>query len=141
MFKFIRNLGSPTRWDLDPYLNWLDSNRLLLPDCLADAVSDDRFLLGSDRSLWHSRLSGYCLKGRSGEVRFLTESGLSEFEFSYERVLKILIVGRRFAAAPSLIVHEAVPIRRKCIRHAMSFLGGDGLVIYAEQIRFRERAC
>lgn len=137
MFKFIRNLGSPTRWDLDPYLHWLDSNRLLLPGCLADAVSDDRFLLGSDRSFWYSRLSNFVWGGGSGEVRFQTGNGLGEFEFAYERVLKVLIVGRRFAAAPSLTVHEILPVRRKCIRHAMSFLGGDGIVIYAEQIRFR----
>jgi len=140
MFKFIRNLGSPTRWDVDPYLYWLDSNLSLLPDGVADSVTDDRFLLGSDRSLWHSRLLSFVWEGRSGEMRFRADNGLSEFEFAYERVLKIVIVGRRFATAPSLTVHELVPIRRRCMRHAMSFLGGDGIVIYAEQIRFRERA-
>lgn len=140
MFRFIRNLGTPTRWDVDPYLYWLDSKLLLLPDGLAAAVSDDRFLLGSERSFWHSQLSSIVWEGRSGEIRFLSDSGLSEFEFTYERVLKVLLIGHRFAAAPTLTVHEMVPVRRKCIRHAMSFLGGDGLVIYAEQIRFRDRS-
>jgi hypothetical protein len=140
MFKLIRNLGSPTRWNLDPYLYWLDSNLSLLPDGLGDAVSDDRFLLRSDRSLWHSQLSRFHFEGRSAEMRFRADGGSREFEFAYQGVLKVLVFGHRFAAAPSLTVHELVPIRGKCIRHAMSFLGGDGVVVYAEKIHFRERA-
>lgn len=141
MFKFIRSLGSPTQWEITPYIRWLESRQSPLPDDLADAVARDRYKFELDRTMWYSKMTSHSCGGRSAEIRFRADSERREFEFTYEGLLKfeLHVPSRRIVGPRYLIVHELVPIRRRCIRHAMSFFGGDGIVIYAEKVCFREQ--
>lgn len=138
MFKLIRNMGSPTRWDITAYMDWLKANPGALSADLMDAVSEDRYSLDGDRSLWHAELHQMAWGRCGGRIQFRSDSGTHFSEFVYTGVRKVHVEGRRFRAAPSLVTHEVLPFRNGYIRHAMSFLGGDFLVIYANHVAFND---
>lgn len=140
MFKLIRNLGSPTRWDITAYSEWIAANSNALTSDLLDAVSEDRFRFHGDRSFWQADMHHVSWSGGSGRIEFRSDNGVNLSTFLYSGIRKVYVGQRRFSCAPCLIVHELLPFRRGYIRHAMSFLGGEVLVVYAKDVAFRECA-
>src|SRR5690606_30586606 len=128
-----KNMGSPTRWDVDPYLDYLDDVRATLPPDLQDLTTPDRYHLPSmsERSMWHAGFREIHVQSASIVLAARNDYDTRRFEFTYSGVLKVQTSYQRFRAMPSIVVQELVRLRNRVLRHSFSHLGGDITTIHA----------
>ncbi len=140
-FMYLQNLGSPTRWDVDPYLQYLSEVRETLPSELQDLTTPDRYELPSmsARSMWHAGFTEIEFQSASIFLAARNDKGTRRFEFRYGGALKVQTSYHRMRAMPSIVMQELVRLRNGVLRHSFSHLGGDITTIYASSIGFSDR--
>ena len=140
-FMYLKNMGSPTRWDVDPYLHYLKGVRATLPSDLQDLTTPDRFHLPSmsARSMWHTGFSEIQVQMASIFLAARNDHETRRFEFRYSGVLKVQTSYQCLRAMPSIVVQELVRLRNGVLRHSFAHLGGDVTTIHASSIAFSDR--
>lgn len=140
-FIYLRNTGSPTRWDVDRYFHYLRDARPALQADLQDLTSADRYELPSmsPRSMWHSVITE--IEVRSGSILLAARNDYDtrRFEFTYSGVCRVQTTYQQLRAMPSIVVQELVKLRNGVLRHSFSHLGGDVTTIHASSIGFSDR--
>jgi hypothetical protein len=137
-FRYLRNLGSPTRWDVACYFEYRDRVMGRLAPDLRSMVEARRYFPGAEGTLWCSKL--LCVDARADELllSFVNDARDFAFEFSYRGVQKVSSQFSSFRAMPALVVQELTVLRSGIFRHAMSDLTGSCVVVYSRHIEFRE---
>jgi hypothetical protein len=135
-FRYLKNEGSPTRWDVSAYEKYRDHALGCLSPDLRDMISNDRYWLGTSATLWHSQLCKIQADKNEFKLIFISDSQDHFYEFLYLGVKKIVNGLTDNKAMPSLIIQELVVLRNGLLRHAMSDLGGRIVVVYAQDMRF-----
>lgn len=135
-FKFLINKGSPTRWDAGKYPEYCDRIANFLPECLVELMSEERYIPGGGRSLWAGDLTHLSANGRDIVICFKGDSENYFFSFVYSGVKKVVVDRMMISSNPVLIVQELVVLRDGTYRHALSDLGGNVTVIFAEELKF-----
>lgn len=137
-FRYIRNLGSPTRWDLTKYFEYRDQELRALPSDLRAIVNDSRYFLGTEGTFWHSKLVSMEAKCSELRLSFVSEHQSFAFEFWYRDLKKVASRILSFRVMPSLVIQELTLLKGDIFRHALSDLTGQAVVIFASEVRFTE---
>lgn len=140
-FVYLENMGSPTRWNVDPYLDYLARVRETLPVDLQDLTTADRFHLPSmsPRSMWHAGFTEIDVRSGSILLAARNDYGTRRFEFQYGAVVRVQTNHQRIRAMPSIVMQELVKLRNGLFRHSFSHLGGDITTIYSSAVSFSDR--
>lgn len=140
-FIYLENLGSPTRWNVDPYFDYLRNIRATLPPDLQDLTTPDRYHLPSmsARSMWHAGFSEIQVQSEGIFLAARNDYDTRRFEFRYSGVLKVQTSYQRLRAMPSIVMQELVLLRNGVMRHSFSHLGGYITTIHASSIAFSDR--
>ena len=134
-FLFLRNEGTPTRWDASRYFAYLERVEEQLPPDLQDLVSERRLMLSSPDSLWHARISSFKADRECIEVAGASVENGTPFQLRYAGVLKVQTTQELYYM-PSLVIQELVLLRSGVLRHTMSDLGGNLLTVHAQRLSF-----
>jgi len=140
-FMFLDNLGSPTRWGLDRYFDYLAKVRPTLPTDLQDLTAEDRYQLPSmsAMSLWHAGFTQVEIGRESILICAHNDYGTRRLEFRYSGVCKYQTTAANVRAMPSIVVQELVQLRNGILRHTFSHLGGYFTTIHARSVSFSDR--
>ncbi len=139
-FIFLKNEGSPTRWDGTRYFEYLKTIKRSLPDDLASLTHLERYALPShsDLSFWHSVVTH--IESHDDLIKIIANNdfGTRRFEISYLGIKKIQSTKLKFKARPWLVMQELVVMPNGLLRHTYSDIGGDFTTIYATGMTFHE---
>jgi len=139
-FIFLKNEGSPTRWDGTRYFEYLKAIRRSLPDDLVSLTRQERYALpsSSDMSFWHSVVTH--VQANEDQIQIVAENdyGTRRFEISYSGVKKVQSTQLKFKARPWLVMQELVLMPKGLFRHTYSDIGGDLITVYSAGMRFNE---
>jgi hypothetical protein len=140
-FLYLQSAGSPTRWNVDRYFQYMQAVRPSLPLDLQDMTAEDRYELPSmsPRSMWHASVTQIEVKSRELFLSARSDGDSRRFEFSYSGVCKVQSTFHSLRAMPSIVVQELVRLPNGVYRHSLSYLGGDMSTIYARSIGFSDR--
>ena len=139
-FIFLKNEGSPTRWDGTRYFEYLKSIRRSLPEDLLNLTVQERYALPSysDLSFWHSEVTHLDAHDDIIHLAAKNDYGNRRFEFSYTGVKKVQSTRLKFRARPWLVMQELVLMPNGLFRHSYSDIRGDFFTIYATSMTFSE---
>ena len=139
-FLYLKNDGSPTRWDGTRYFEYLETVRESLPEDLRSLTSSARFNLpsASELSLWHSGINFIHIDRDQIKFGAVNRYGSRRFEFTYTGVMKVQTTLVRSYYMPSIVVQELVLMRGGTLRHTFSNLGGDFITIHSSGLTFQE---
>lgn len=138
---YLENMGSPTRWDVDPYLDYMEDVRAALAPDLQDLTTPDRYHLPSMsvRSMWHAVVSEIQVQSAGILLAARNDHGTRRFEFRYGGVLRVETGETQHGAMPSIVVQELVVLRNGVLRHSFSNHRGNITTIHASSISFSDR--
>lgn len=139
-FIYLKNEGSPTRWDGTRYFAYLDTIRHSLPEDLVSLTDRGRYELPSysKSSLWHADITQLEIARDQIRVSATNDYRTRRFEFIYAGVKKVVYMRVKFRAMPSVVVQELVVMPNGLFRHTCSDLGGDCTTVYASSLSFNE---
>lgn len=139
-FRYLKNLGNPSRWDFNRYFRYRDTIRDRLDGNLNSMLIDERFMLGTQGTFWRAQLIGAEVSKREMVLSWVSRSKRFVFDFHYIEPLRVSVRHMEVKAMPSLIVQELTLLPNGIHRHALSDLAGHPTVIYARAMRFSELA-
>jgi hypothetical protein len=139
-FLFLKNKGTPTKWDSGRYFRHLTNARQYLPADLISLTAEERYSLPSysDLSFWHSVVTQIEVNGDSIRVIARNDNNSRRFEFLYTGVKRVHSTQIKFHAMPWLIIQELVVMRNGLFRHTYSDIGGDITTIYSSSLSFQD---
>ena len=138
-FLYLRNLGTTTSWDADPYLRYIDRIGEAFPAHLGTLASVERFRLpsASRLSFWHSSFTQIAIDGSRIAIRGMNDARSRRFDLVYRGVRRVE-ASVRTSNMPWLVMQELVVLRNGLLRHAFSDIRGEVSTIVAENLDFRE---
>lgn len=139
-FRFLRNCGSPTRWDVERYFEYKRNALVGLPVDLQSMVSDLRYSLEAEGTFWHAEICSISIAGAKVEISFKSNSGRFTYELIYRGVRKVANDFSIAKSMPTLVIQELILLRNGLYRHVLADLKGRRVAIYAEEIEFFERS-
>jgi hypothetical protein len=137
---YIKNTGSPTRWDCTRYFQYLAGVRLDLAEELQDLTAPGRYELpsGSPLSLWRSGVTHFEANGDRIKIGARNDYGTRRFEFSYTGVSKVQTTMVSAYFLPEIVMQELVQLRNGVLRHTLSDMGGCFITIHAVSVGFQD---
>jgi len=139
-FLYLKNNGSPTRWDGTRYFDYLARIRNDLPADLKSLTDKARYDMPSTSalSIWRSSVSRIEAGAHDISIGALNDYGTRRFEFQYSGVRKFQTTSARLSQMPTIVVQELVVLPGGVFRHTFSDMAGAFTTIHAFSMSFRE---
>ena len=139
-FLYLKNDGSPTRWDGARYFDYLARIRNNLPADLQSLTDKGRYEMPSISalSIWRSGVSRIEAGPDSISIGAINDYGTRHFEFQYNGVRKFQTTSARLSSLPTIVVQELVVLPGGVFRHTFSDMAGAFTTIHALVVSFRE---
>jgi hypothetical protein len=139
-FLYLKNDGSPTRWDGTRYFEYLARIADNLPADLQSLTDKARYDMPSNSplSLWRSSVSRFEVAAGQISIEATNDYGNRRFEFHYNGVRKFQTTSAKLVYMPTIVVQELVKHRGDVLRHTISDMGGHLTTIHADSITFKE---
>ncbi len=139
-FLYLKNDGSPTRWDGTRYFEYLAKIAADLPADLQSLTDKSRYDMPSNShlSIWRSSVSRFEVATDQISIEATNDYGNRRFEFHYNGVLKFQTTSAKLVYMPTIVVQELVKLRGGVLRHTIADMGGHFTTIHAASMAFRE---
>ena len=139
-FLYLKNAGSPTRWDGTRYFDYLLRIRDDLPADLQSLTDKSRYEMPSTSalSIWRSSVTRIEAEGDQISIGAINDYGNRRFEFQYSGVRKFQTTSARISHMPTIVVQELVMFPGGLFRHTFSDMTGAFTTIHACSVAFRE---
>jgi hypothetical protein len=140
-FLYLKNDGSPTRWDGTRYFDYLARIRNNLPADLQSLTDKARYEMPSTSalSIWRSSVSRIEVRDDAISIGALNDYGTRRFEFQYSGVRKFQTTSAKLSHMPIIVVQELVVLPSGVFRHTIADMAGAFTTIHAFSVSFRER--
>jgi hypothetical protein len=139
-FLYLKNDGSPTRWDGTRYFEYLARIRNELPADLQSLTDKARYEMPSTSalSIWRSSISRIEAGPDGISIGAINDYATRRFEFQYNGVRKFQTTSARLSNMPTIVVQELVALPGGVFRHTFSDMAGGFTTIHAFSVSFRE---
>lgn len=139
-FMFLQNTGSPTRWEVSRYFDYLARIRASLPADLQSLTEEARYELPSTStlSMWRSGVTHFHVDVDHISIGARNDHRTRQFEFDYAGVHRFQTTSTRADFMPTIVIQELVQLRNGLLRHTFSDMHGDLTTIHAASLSFRD---
>jgi len=139
-FLYLKNGGSPTRWDGTRYFEYIAKVWADLPVGLQSLTEKARYDMPSNSplSIWRSSVSHFEVAADRISIDATNDYGTRRFEFRYNGVRKFQTTSASLVYMPTIVVQELVKLRGGVLRHTIADMSGQLTTIHATSIAFRE---